>query len=89
MKPTNLATASVVIGLALAALGGIIFVGGEGTEAIERLGMFFAFLGILAPTVVGVLRADSNHQQLNGSYDERIKRLIKESNAERRSTDEA
>ena len=85
VKPSNLAMAAIVVGLALAALGGVIFVTGD--EATERLGMFFAFLGVLTTTVVALLRADGNHQQLNGSFDDRVKNIVLDANAARRSSD--
>jgi hypothetical protein len=86
-RPTNLAVTAVVVALGLFALGGVIFVSADSGEGLERLGMLFGFLGLLVTTIVSLYRSDTNHQALNGSFDARIKRIVLDANATRRSTD--
>lgn len=85
----RLSTAAIVGGLTAfgcMALAAIILVG-DTQDAMQRIGLFFGFIGIVIPTLLGMLRSDQAAKQTNGSLDERIEAALLRAQSARRRTD--
>ena len=78
MGDTKYSKLAVIGGLTVAlllALAGVLLIQ-PGTEATQRLGLFFGVLGTVVAALIGMLRADQGAKQTNGSLDERIEAAV-------------
>ena len=79
-------TLAIIGGLTVAmllALAAILFVA-PGSEATQRLALFFGILAIVVPALIGMLRADQGQRQTNGSLDNRMESAVFRAQAVRR-----
>lgn len=82
--PTLIAGAVAIAAFATAA---VLFTS-PGPESLQRLGLLFALLGVMAPAILGALKAGEAAVNTNGKLDARIEAAVHRANAARRNGDE-
>jgi hypothetical protein len=89
MSRQSVSVVAIVGGLTafgLMALAAVLFIQ-PGSEAEQRLALFFGLLSIVVTSLVGMLKADQSAKQTNGSLDARIHDAVLAAMSSRRASD--
>jgi hypothetical protein len=84
--PTAIAIVAAIIALVLIAAGALIFIG-DGDPQQQRVMLFMGMVATTVAALVALLRSDQAATRLNGGFEDRVRRIVLEAHADRRSGD--
>jgi hypothetical protein len=74
-RPSGTAVIAGVVAVAAFATAAVLFIGSS-SDALQRLALLFGLLGLFAPALAGLLRADAAAARVDGHLDDRIQAAV-------------